>query len=264
MDINKLKIPLDAKEIDFRIQSINKGGYATIIPYKDARVDIKRLNAVCGPLGWKREHSRDNQNCTVSIYDFKYNHWVSKEDTGTVSMTEAQKGLASDSFKRACFNWEIGLELYDYPVIQIQLKSNEVNKDGGKPRATWALELKKWSWYSEFTDGKISFLAAKDNHGNKRFAWGKMTGSKENKGPLIIQQTAYQEHHLSIAAVKQALNEDPPTLDLAIEAWFEIPVEDRYNLLKVAPSKGGLFTTSERELMDGNEFRNAYQEANKS
>ncbi len=184
MDITELSKPLDIDQIDFRIQSINKGGYAVIIAYKDARVDINRLNDVCGQLGWMRSHSRDNHNCTVSIWNSEYGHWVSKEDTGTESNTEKQKGLASDSFKRACFNWGIGLELYDYPIIQVKLNGgsdqkeewwiNPYKKDrygNPMPQIGWALNLKEWFWYSEFIDNKISFLAARDING-VRFQWG--------------------------------------------------------------------------------------------
>ncbi|MFQ9151613.1 MAG: hypothetical protein ACLR6B_08925 [Blautia sp.] len=57
-------------------------------------------------MNWQRFHSRDNANCTVSIWDDDRKIWVSKEDTGKESYTEKEKGLASDSFKRACFNWE--------------------------------------------------------------------------------------------------------------------------------------------------------------
>ena len=177
MDIKQLSAPLDINQIDFRIQSINKGGYATILAYKDARVDINRLNSVCGQLGWSRSHVRDNYNCIVSIWDADHNHWVSKEDTGTESMAEAKKGLASDSFKRACFNWGIGLELYDYPLIQIKLNKDEWELFNGKPKQTWNLKLKDWLWYSEFTDNKISFLAANDGK-NTRFTWGKMESKK--------------------------------------------------------------------------------------
>ena len=67
MDLTKLKNPLAIDQVDFRIQSINKGGYATILAYKDARVDMQRLDEVCTPLNWKREHTRDNQNCIVSF-----------------------------------------------------------------------------------------------------------------------------------------------------------------------------------------------------
>jgi len=104
MDINNLKKPLSIEEIDFRIQSINNGKYATILAYKDARADMNRLDEVVGVLNWKREHTRDNKNCVVSIWCDTKNQWISKEDTGTESSAEKSKGLASDSFKRAGFN----------------------------------------------------------------------------------------------------------------------------------------------------------------
>ena len=176
MDLAKLTIPLPIESIDFRIQSVNKGGYATILAYKDARVDMQRLDEVCGPLGWRREHARDNHNCTVSIWKEVGNDgngfWVGKEDVGTPSMAEADKGLASDSFKRACFNWGIGRELYDYPLIQVKLNEQEFDKSTGK--ATWKLKLREWVWYSEFYGNKLSFLAAKDEQGNMRFKHGAM------------------------------------------------------------------------------------------
>jgi hypothetical protein len=179
MNLKDLQKPLPIESIDFRIQSINKGGYATILAYKDARVDINRLNEVCSPLGWQREHKRDNKNCVVSIYSTDINQWVSKEDTGTESMAEAAKGLASDSFKRACFNWGIGIELYDYPVISIKLNANEfkiIPAKGNykeKVQATWDLKLKDWKWFSQFTDGKLTFLYCKDTVDNIRFTYGK-------------------------------------------------------------------------------------------
>lgn len=173
MNLSKLREPLEIHQIDFRVQSINKGGYATILAYKDARVDMQRLDDVVGPLNWKREHTRENHNCVVSIWDEAKGQWVSKEDTGTESNTEAQKGLASDSFKRACFNWGIGRELYDYPVISVKLREDEWTP-GDRPKATWNLKIREWVWYSEFIDGQISFLAAKDEKGNPRFKWGEM------------------------------------------------------------------------------------------
>lgn len=170
MNIKDLSKPLTIDQIDFRVQSINKGGYATILAYKDARVDMQRLDDAVGPLLWKREHLNNNANCIVSIWDQEFSQWVSKEDTGSESMAEAKKGLASDSFKRACFNWGIGRELYDYPVIQIELNTNEW--DAKSRKATWNLKIREWIWYSEFTEGKITFLAAKDNNDGLRFKWG--------------------------------------------------------------------------------------------
>ena len=170
MNIQELQKPLPVDCIDFRVQSINKGGYATILAYKDARIDMQRLDEVVGALNWKREHTRDNANCIVSIYNEKTNQWISKEDTGTESNTEKEKGLASDSFKRACFNWGIGRELYDYPLIQIKLNDNEFDKATGKP--TFNFKLKEWKWFTQFTEDKLNYLGCKDNNGNLRFSWG--------------------------------------------------------------------------------------------
>ena len=169
-----LRRPLSIQEIEFRVQSINNGKYATILAYKDARCDMDRLDESVGCMNWKREHSRENRNCTVSIWDG--NQWVSKEDTGTESMAEKDKGLASDSFKRACFNWGIGRELYDYPEISIKLKDEEIQetgKDRPKYKASFYFDLKKWNWISSFDEkGRIQGLACKDDKGELRFNWG--------------------------------------------------------------------------------------------
>lgn len=178
MDLKQLSKPLDVSQIDFRVQSINKGGYATILAYKDARVDMQRLDEVVGPLNWKREHCRENHNCIVSIWDETKGQWVSKEDTGMESNAEKQKGLASDSFKRACFNWGIGRELYDYPVIRVRLKGDGQNKkdewfmDGQYPKSGWGLKLKEWVWCVHHADdGTVDYIGARDDNG-LRFEWG--------------------------------------------------------------------------------------------
>jgi len=182
MDIKELQKPLPIESIDFRVQSVNKGGYATILAYKDARVDMNRLDNVVGSLNWKREHFDSNKTCKVSIYNEKISEWVSKEDVGTVSNTEAAKGLASDSFKRACFNWGIGRELYDYPLIQLKLEANEFDKNTGKP--TWDFKLKEWVWFSEFKEGKLVGLGARDQNGKVRFKYGAFTPKQDNTKKL--------------------------------------------------------------------------------
>jgi hypothetical protein len=109
---------LRANEIDVRVARVTEKGVFLLL-YKDARCDMNILDETVGSFNWKREHSRDNANCTVSIWDEKKAQWISKEDTGSESNTEAAKGLASDSFKRACFNWGIGRELYTSPTIWV-------------------------------------------------------------------------------------------------------------------------------------------------
>jgi len=170
-DLSLLSMPLSIEDIDFRVQSVNKGGYATILAYKDARVDMNRLDKVVGSMFWKREMLDDNKRCRVSIYNKDLKEWICKEDVGTASMTEKEKGLASDSFKRACFNWGIGRELYDYPLISIRLKDNEF--DNVTKKATFGFKLKEWIWFSQFNNGKLNYLAAKDETGTLRFEHGK-------------------------------------------------------------------------------------------
>jgi len=77
-------------------------------------------------------------------------------------------------------NLGIGIELYDYPIISIQLnpsefKMNEFKKDrqgNPKPDVTWDFKLKEWTWRSEFTDGKLSYLVAFDQNKKFRWQWG--------------------------------------------------------------------------------------------
>lgn len=109
---------LTAREIECRISQVKEDGLQLLL-YKDARCDMAILDETFGAMNWKRAHSRENANCTVSIWDDAKKEWVSKEDTGTESNTEAEKGLASDSFKRACVNWGIGRELYTAPYVWI-------------------------------------------------------------------------------------------------------------------------------------------------
>ena len=115
---------LRAEEIECRIGTISAKGLSLLL-YKDARVDQNILDETVGCLNWQRRHCRDNQNCIVSIWDDEKKQWIEKEDTGTESNTEKEKGLASDSFKRACVNVGIGRELYTAPFIWIS--ANDAN-----------------------------------------------------------------------------------------------------------------------------------------
>ena len=118
---------LRADEIDCRVSTVKSNGFSLLL-YKDARCDMNILDETVGTENWQRSHSRDNANCTVSIWDPEKKQWISKEDTGTESFTEKEKGLASDSFKRACFNWGIGRELYTSPYIWVSSSYCNIKK----------------------------------------------------------------------------------------------------------------------------------------
>lgn len=137
---------LKADEIECRIGMVKETGLSLLL-YKDARCDMNILDETVGALDWKREHTRDNANCVVSIWDEEKKQWVGKEDVGTESNTEAAKGLASDSFKRACVNWGIGRELYSAPFIWVKAEDAKIVNVGGKYRC-----------HDKFTVAKLTFL----------------------------------------------------------------------------------------------------------
>ena len=182
----KLNTPLTIADVDFRVQSINNGGYATILAYKDSRVDMNRLDAVYGVDGWQKKYELIDGKlfCSVGIYSERLKEWIWKQDVGTESNTEKEKGQASDAFKRACFNLGIGRELYEYPIIQIKLNADEyeVKEWQGKKKAqpTFNFKLKDWIWGSKFDENEnLIQLSAKDQNGNLRFNWKKQTDVKK-------------------------------------------------------------------------------------
>jgi hypothetical protein len=125
---------LTAEDIECRVQSVKPNGLVLLL-YKNARVDMNILDETVGPECWQREHyeCKGNLFCRVGICvetkkgDAIFPEWVWKSDCGTESNTEAQKGEASDSFKRACFNWGIGRELYTSPFIWIPADKCDIN-----------------------------------------------------------------------------------------------------------------------------------------
>lgn len=122
---------LRADEIECRIAMIKEKGLSLLL-YKDARVDQNILDETFGMFGWKRKHEVIDGRlyCTVSIQNPHSGEWIDKQDVGTESYTEKEKGQASDSFKRACFNWGIGRELYTAPFIWIPKELCTISKSG--------------------------------------------------------------------------------------------------------------------------------------
>jgi hypothetical protein len=116
-----LREPLTAEDIEVRVGTISVKG-ASLLLYKTARTDAKRLDDIFNGR-WKRRHYMDGKGgivCEISIYDTELKEWVSREDVGSESFTEKEKGAYSDAFKRAGFAWGIGVELYDAPFIFVQ------------------------------------------------------------------------------------------------------------------------------------------------
>lgn len=127
--IQKLCKPLDAIDVELRVGNTSAKGFSLLI-YKTARTDVKRLNDVCG-INWQNEYFYDTKgilSCSISI---KHDgEWVSRVDVGTESMTEKEKGSYSDAFKRAGFKWGIGAELYNSPLIWVNWEMDKKTFNG--------------------------------------------------------------------------------------------------------------------------------------
>lgn len=179
METRKIRL-LNKEEIECRVSQCGKnsyGAWCTLLLYKDARVDMRILDEVYGANNWQREHSLigDRLYCTISIWDDEKRQWIKKQDVGTESNTEKEKGQASDSFKRAGFNVGIGRELYTAPFIRINLKEGEfdVRKDrDGKERVTTYLKFDVAD-ITHNDDGSIKEVVIVDENGNVRFPKGK-------------------------------------------------------------------------------------------
>lgn len=158
-------------EIEARVGSINEKG-ATLLLYKDARVDMSLLDETYGAENWQRKHYELKGHIYCSVGIKEDGDWVWKDDVGTESNTEATKGESSDSFKRACFNWGIGRELYTAPFTWISADNYKgfLNAKG------------KWATYDKFSVSKIGYndnreinelVIVNDNTGRVVFTLGK-------------------------------------------------------------------------------------------
>ena len=117
--MNRFRL-LNADEIECRIAQVKDNGLSLLL-YKTARTDADLLDETVGPEYWENDFKLVDGVLYGGIgIDFdKSGKLVWKWDAGTESNTEAEKGRASDAFKRAGFKHGIGRELYSAPFIWI-------------------------------------------------------------------------------------------------------------------------------------------------
>ena len=174
---------LTPDDIEVRVAQTSvteKSVKVSLLLYKNARVDMRILDEVFGSFGWKRTHAVVNGNlfCTVEVKDPDTGEWVAKQDVGTESNTEPEKGQASDSFKRACVNWGIGRELYTAPRIKIELKDGEYSKGNGPLRCWQQFSVGSIAYDSA---RNISALTIVDRFGNIRYSFPSQNAQQGQK-----------------------------------------------------------------------------------
>lgn len=170
---------LRADEIDCRVATVKKNGVSLLL-YKDARCDMNILDETVGAERWQRKHELINGNlfCSVGIFCKDLNEWVWKQDVGTESYTEKEKGQASDAFKRACFNWGLGRELYTAPFIWVNADDANIGEFGGKYTTNDRFEVKEIG----YTDRKITRLVIENTKTGKIvYQTGKRTEKADPK-----------------------------------------------------------------------------------
>lgn len=236
MDVRFRKLRPD--EIDVRVGRVIGDKGVMLLLYKDARCDMAILDETVGPMNWKREHSRDNRNCTVSIWDDDKKQWVGKEDTGTESNTEAEKGLASDSFKRACVNWGIGRELYTAPEIVAWSNNGVKIERDSKGRNVCRQRFKVGAIdYSE--SGDINALSIKADNRQTVFSFGSShpVSQQERSAPARRNRT-WDELDRRMAEVAGAVGLDVATLDGMCRAAGCKTVTQAYEWIDTALEQG--------------------------
>ena len=193
MDIRLLK----ANEIECRIGTFKEGKGISLLLYKDARVDMRILDEVFGFDGWEREHQLIDGKlfCTVRVWSEKRNCWISKQDVGTESNTEKEKGQVSDAFKRACFNLGIGRELYTAPFIWIPASMGYTKYE--------KFEVKEIG-YNE--DREINMLVIVDSKGKECFKFGKKVKQNIKNKDVAIDAIIDDEQKKELFLVAKGLD----------------------------------------------------------
>lgn len=219
--------PLTADEVECRAAQVGKakkGPWVSILIYKDARVDQKLLDEVVGPMNWQNSYELIDGKlfCTVSIWDSEKKVWISKQNVGTESNTEKEKGQASDAFKRACFNFGIGRELYSSPKIFINLEEDEYDAEKNRCKASFSVSE------MESKDGVITKLVIVDSKRRVRFSYGSSEPqsvfvSVDGKSRLIVGGKSWGQLVQRVA--KDEVCEDGMPLSLKVQEYYNLPAD---------------------------------------
>lgn len=218
---------LRADEIEARISQVTKKGCGILL-YKNARCDMNILDEAVGSFNWQRDHKelKGNMYAGIAIRNQDTGEWVWKWDCGKESYTEAEKGEASDSFKRAGFNWGIGRELYTAPFIWF--KADQCNLEPpnvDKPKCFDTFKVED----IEYKNGKISYLKVVNNKTKAVFTWGRSKDLKEDNVSDLITEDEYTE---IVDLIKWAnVNESKLLAQYKIQSFMEL-TKVQYTALK--------------------------------
>lgn len=202
---------LDASDVEIRVGQCSEKGVSLLL-YKDARVDMRLLDETVGPENWQCRYDTINGKLFCSVGVKCGGEWVWKQDVGSPSNMEADKGEASDAFKRACFRWGIGRELYTAPFVWVPADKCTIKTGkNGKPACFDKFAVATM----DVADGRITALAIR-NAKSGAIVYGMNTDKAENENtPQNVPQSPGQAtadpwarvRELKAKAVAMGLNE---------------------------------------------------------
>lgn len=239
---------LKANEIDVRVGGITQGKGGFLLLYKDARCDMNILDETLGITGWQRGHELiDGQLfCNVLIWDDGKGQWIKKQDVGIESNSDAEKGRASDSFKRACVNAGIGRELYTAPFIWIN--DTKASKDN------WKYKKFRVSHITYDDNGVIEELIIDENI---NYNWQEIFSTKRVKKPNNNQENKQiKAPNNQVKNTRQQLKDDKPKLSAAMQNLQmivkekNISTEDLLHYTMIAKGDDNLATATDEQVME--------------
>lgn len=220
---------LNADEIEARVSTVSAKGCSVLL-YKNARCDMNILDECVGPMNWQRDHKelKGNMYSGLGIYDSEKDMWIWKWDCGSESFTEAEKGEASDSFKRAGFNWGIGRELYTAPFIWFkkeQLKDHELKQGSTKYTTTDTFGVEA----IEYSEKKISYLKVINNKSKSVFEFGKSKKLNPDNVNDLIDEGEFE--YIAELIGKADVNKEKLKQQYQIQSFMQL-TKAQYNALK--------------------------------
>ena len=137
MDLSKLKEPFPYEDIEWRLQSCDKGKsgfWGKCLAYVTNRAICNRLDEVCGPENWKNEFDKAPDGGVLCGLSIKVgDEWITKWDGAENTNIEAVKGGLSGAMKRAASTgWGIGRYLYNLEESWVEV--TEKGKYSGKTK----------------------------------------------------------------------------------------------------------------------------------
>lgn len=223
---------LEAEEIECRVAQCSDKGVQLLL-YKTARTDAALLDEVY-PDAWQNDFKVIDGKMYGGIGIKVSGEWLWRWDCGTESNMEAEKGEASDAFKRAGFKWGIGAELYTSPFIWVKPDACKlVPQNNGSVKCYDRFKVAGID-YDE--NGRISFLAI-DNVSKHcaAFLFGDTKRVKESVKEGVQEEptaNALRQQILAIAPKKGVEITKIVKADYHGKTWEELTIKDLTEIKK--------------------------------